>query len=206
MTAGRDAFINDLDVSRETLAKMDEYAARLKKWNAAINLVAKPTLDDLWSRHFLDSAQLLEFVPDDTRSWIDLGSGAGFPGLVVAALRPDISVTLVESDRRKAIFLQETARACSVDVTVVVERAEHLDIKADIVSARALAPLVKLLEMSDSLLAEGGKCLFLKGMHVENELTEANRVWHTELTQHQSRADKRGVVLEVTRFHRRTAE
>ncbi len=199
----REVLAAQTNVSRETLEKFDIYAERLVKWNRAINLVAKPTLDSLWDRHFLDSAQLLEYIPNNVKSWIDLGSGAGFPGLVIAIMRPDIAVTLVESDRRKSVFLTETARACNVDVTVLAERVEKIDLKADVVSARALAPLTKLLLFSEQLLHPKGQSLFLKGESVENELTEANHIWHITHTQHKSRVDPRGSILSITEFERR---
>lgn len=199
----REAFAAATGVSRETLDRLDVYGQRLAKWNKAINLVAKPTLDHIWMRHFMDSAQLLDHAPAGTRSWVDIGSGAGFPGLAIAILRPDISMTLVESDRRKCVFLNEVARACDVAVGVLCDRAEAVDIKADIVSARALAPLAHLLELSQPLLAPEGRALFLKGENVENELTEANRLWHIEYTKHDSRVDIRGSVLAITDFHRR---
>jgi len=200
----REAFAAQTDVSRETLDRLEIYEERLKKWNRAINLVAKPTLEHIWTRHFLDSAQLLDHVPTGTKTWIDLGSGAGFPGLVVAILRPNISVTLVESDRRKSVFLSETARATSTEISVLCERAESIDIKANIISARALAPLSDLLELAEPLLSQQGICLLLKGENVENELTEANQLWHIDHEQFDSRADPRGTILSITDFHRRT--
>ncbi len=200
----REAFAAETDVSRETLDQLEIYEERLRKWNRAINLVAKPTLDHIWTRHFLDSAQLLDHVPPDTKTWIDLGSGAGFPGLVIAILRPDISVTLVESDRRKSVFLSETARATKCNVDVICKRAEAIDIKGDIVSARALSSLTVLLDLARPLLSPQGVCLFLKGENVENELTEANHLWHIDYERHNSRADPRGTILSVTDFHRRT--
>jgi len=200
----REAFAAQTNVSRETLDRLEINAERLIKWNRAINLVAKPTLDHIWTRHFLDSAQLLPHVPETAKTWIDLGSGAGFPGLVIAIMRPDIAVTLVESDRRKSVFLTEAARATETDITVLCERAETLDIKADIVSARALAPLSNLLDLTEPLLNTGGNAIFLKGENVENELTDANRLWHIDYTRHESTADARGSILSITDFHRRT--
>ena len=200
----REAFATETNVSRETLDRLETYAERLAKWNRAINLVAKPTLPHIWTRHFLDSAQLLEYVPENAKTWIDLGSGAGFPGLVIAILRPDISVTLVESDRRKSVFLSEAARATETSVSVICERAEAVDIKVDIVSARALASLTELLALAAPLMAPDGVCLFLKGENVENELTEANHLWHIDYERHESRADPRGTILSIPAFHRRT--
>jgi len=199
----REAFAEHIHVSRETLDQLDIYAAQLKKWSRAINLVARPTLDHVWTRHFLDSAQLLRHAPDTARTWVDIGAGAGFPGLVVAILRPDIAVTLVESDRRKSVFLAETARECGAEVEVICDRAEAVNLTADVVSARALAPLVKLLELAAPLRAENGVALFLKGENVENELTEANHLWHINHTKSRSLADERGTVLSITDFYRR---
>src|SRR5262245_60639587 len=113
--AGRDAFIEGLhrlglNVSRETLARLEDFVALLERWQTAINLIGRTTLDQVWVRHLLDSAQLAPLVPADAQSLVDLGSGAGFPGLIVAALRPDLDVTLVEADARKAAFLGESAR------------------------------------------------------------------------------------------------
>ncbi len=200
----RETFAVQTNVSRETLDRLQVYADRLMKWNRAINLVAKPTLNHVWTRHFLDSAQLLDHVPSKAQTWIDLGSGAGFPGLVIAILRPDISVTLVESDQRKSVFLNEVARATETEVTILCQRAEDIDLKANIVSARALSSLSQLLHLADPLLLPDGVCLFLKGENVENELTEANRLWHIDHEQYDSRVDLRGTLLSVTDFHRRT--
>jgi 16S rRNA (guanine527-N7)-methyltransferase len=196
-------FADRFDVSRETLDRLSAYEALLKKWNRAINLVARPTLTEIWSRHFADSAQLLPLIPNHARSWIDLGSGAGFPGLVIAILRPDIAVTVVESDKRKCVFLKEVARETGTDVAVVNARIETLDMQADVVSARALASLSDLLALARPCLAPNGHAVFLKGENVEQELTEANRLWHIELTKHDSLADPRGSILSITDFHRR---
>jgi len=172
-------FAEQFDVSRETLERLIEYEALLKKWNRAINLVARPTLSDVWRRHFTDSAQLLRFVPDAAKTWIDLGSGAG------------------------SVFLSEVARATSTKLTVINDRIETVRVQADVVSARALASLPDLLDLALPLRAPGGVALFLKGENVAQELTEANRLWHIELTKHDSLADPRGSILSITDFHRR---
>ncbi len=200
----RALFAERMNVSRETLERFDIYAERLSKWNKAINLVAKPTLSNVWERHFLDSVQILDYVPGTVRTWIDLGSGAGFPGLAVAILRPDLSVTLIESDRRKSVFLAETARACNVSVKILTERVEKVDQQADVVSARAFASLPDLLALSRPLLTENGTALFLKGENVANELTEAERLWHIVYEQFTSCAGHRGSVLLIKDFQRRT--
>lgn len=213
MNRGR--FAADFDVSRETMERFDLYEAHLRKWNKAINLVSAQSLDDVWTRHFADSVQLFDIAEkiaasgNQVESWIDLGSGAGFPGLAVAIVArekmPALSVTLIESDRRKCVFLSEAARTCETDVTIHCSRVEEVETKADIISARALAPLADLLAMAEPLLAPGGRALFLKGENVEDELTAANRIWHTEyIRKHRSRADPRGTVLEIGGFQRRT--
>ena len=202
----RDQFAAAYDVSRETIERFDTYESLLKKWNKAVNLVAKPTIGDVFGRHFADSAQLFSLAPD-AQSWIDIGSGAGFPGLVIAFLaaekNPSLKIHLIESDKRKCVFLREVARACSVDATIIDARIEDIEFKAEIVSARALAPLPDLLAMAKNLLLPGGKALFLKGETVDEELTVTHRLWHTALTKHPSRTDPRGTVLEIGSFHRR---
>ncbi len=175
-------FREKTDVSRETLERLVAYAALLRRWNKAVNLVGPSTIRDLWARHMLDSAQLLPLAPPDAKDWFDLGSGAGFPGLVVAILAmeaaPDLRVTLVESDRRKAAFLLEAARTAGVSVQVRAERLEDLpDACADVVSARALAPLKDLLPWSGRLIRPGGVALFPKGRQGREELDAAAGVW-----------------------------
>jgi 16S rRNA (guanine527-N7)-methyltransferase len=165
------------DVSRETLARLAVYGELLAKWQKAINLVGPRTLGDAWTRHFLDSAQLLPLVPADARVLVDLGSGAGFPGLVLAILGVP-EVHLVESDTRKAAFLREVARATAAPVTVHAERIERVaPIRADVVTARALAPLGDLLALSERFLGPSTTALFPKGQNVEQELTDARKAW-----------------------------
>lgn len=170
------------DVSRETLERLEEYAALLTSWNARINLVSKPTIADLWTRHILDSAQLFDLAPGTARTWADLGSGGGFPGLVIAILaaerRPDLRVTLVESDRRKAVFLRTVAQKTGVDATVVTERIEALPpLGANVLSARALASLPDLLAYAARHLAPDGTALFPKGAGYRNEVKDALEHW-----------------------------
>ncbi|QDO96951.1 16S rRNA (guanine(527)-N(7))-methyltransferase RsmG [Ferrovibrio terrae] len=173
------------DCSDAAIARLEAYAALINKWQKAINLVAPKTLPELWSRHFLDSAQLLEHAPKDTMRWLDLGSGGGFPGLVIAALF-DGYVHLVESDQRKSTFLREAARAMNVQATVHVKRIEAVD-PADlhkamggapqVISARALAPLHELIGLAQPLAGPDTVYLFPKGRNAEDELTEARRYW-----------------------------
>lgn len=170
-------------VSRETEQRLDIIVALLEKWQRTINLVAPATLPVVWTRHVADSLQLVPLAGAATR-WVDLGSGGGFPGLVVAAAlaeRPDADVTLVESDSRKAAFLREAARLADLPVTVVPSRIEQvagvLAPGVEVVSARALAPLPRLLQLAAPFLAQGATGLFLKGQDVDNELTESAKSW-----------------------------
>ena len=175
-------FANRFTVSREIVEKLEEYSSLLRLWQRTINLVSPSTLPNVWHRHFADSAQILAFAPPDPRIWVDLGSGAGFPGLVVAILlserAPACRVTLVESDNRKAAFLSEVARKLRVAVDIQAARIENLSTRAklesvDVVSARALAPLDRLLGLAAPIWAEKTLGLFLKGRGVEAELETA---------------------------------
>ena len=161
-----DGFAGLTGVSRETLERLEAYAELLRRWSGRINLVGRNTLGELWRRHFLDSAQLLPFIPNKTRHLVDLGSGAGFPGLVLAILGVP-GVELIESDARKCVFLREAARTANAPVTIVDSRIEtvkpHL---AEIVTARACAPLDKLLPLAERFIGPNTLCLFLKGEHV----------------------------------------
>lgn len=183
MTPGE--FQNATQCSAAAIARLETYAALIAKWQKAINLVAPKTLPELWSRHFLDSAQLLQHAPPDTLRWLDLGSGGGFPGLVIAALA-DTALHLVESDQRKSAFLREAARAMGVTVTVHVKRIEALEPAAlhaamggppQVISARALAPLTDLIGLALPLAGPETVYLFPKGRTAEDELTEARRYW-----------------------------
>lgn len=170
-----------LDVSRETLERLETYAALLIKWNRRINLVAPNTIDLLWTRHVLDSAQLYDLAEGRSGGWVDLGSGGGFPGVVIAILsaeRSDLVVHLVESDARKATFLRTVIRDCKLDATVHTCRIEECPpFAADILSARALAPLEKLLGYAERHLAPTGIALFPKGAQAAEEVAEARKTW-----------------------------
>ncbi len=166
-----------LGVSRETAERLVVYVGELRRWQTVRNLVGPATLDEVWDRHISDSLQLASL--SDAKSWIDLGSGAGLPGLIVSIARPDIHVDLVESDGRKCAFLRETARLTGANVTIWDGRIEavlpRLKRRPELVTARALAALPKLLELSESLLIKGATGLFPKGRTYESELTEARR-------------------------------
>lgn len=183
------------NVSRETFARLEIYAALLEKWQNSINLVSKNTLPDLWQRHFLDSAQLYPLVKDKTGTLVDLGSGAGFPGLVLSILGK-ADVHLVESDIRKAVFLREVSRACDARVTVHACRIEEASIRgAATVTARALAALPQLLDYAAPLLAEDGICIFLKGRTAEDEIITAQEKWDFSIEKQEGATGDGGAVL-----------
>ncbi|MBP2229812.1 16S rRNA (guanine527-N7)-methyltransferase [Azospirillum agricola] len=196
------AFQDDIGVSRETLDRLAAYETVLRKWQPRINLVGPSTLPDLWRRHFLDSAQLQPLLPDGTRVLVDLGSGAGFPGLVLAILGVP-EVHLVESDSRKAAFLREAARVAGASVTVHNKRIETVTgIEADVVTARALAPLADLLGWSFPFLGSRGTGLFLKGQTLDDELTATTKYWKMRTERFESRSDPTGTILRVSGIER----
>lgn len=179
-----EAFQQAFSVSRETLDRLKTYEALLRTWQKTINLVSPATLDEIWHRHFADSAQLLAFAPEGGKFWLDLGSGGGFPALVLAILlaekRPDARMTLVESDSRKSAFLGEVARKTGVAVEIRVERSEKAatQLKSqikDVITARALAPLPKLLGLVQPFFSPQTVALFPKGREVQVEVDEARQ-------------------------------
>ncbi|HEY1796831.1 MAG TPA: 16S rRNA (guanine(527)-N(7))-methyltransferase RsmG [Stellaceae bacterium] len=197
MTAVLDAagFAAETGVSRETMERLDAYAALLRRWSGRVNLVGRNTLDDMWRRHFLDSAQLRPFVADSAASLIDLGSGAGFPGLVLAIFGV-LGVELVESDQRKCAFLREAIRVTGAAAVLRQERAEAMTARPyDIVTARACAPLDRLLGLAEPFIGPGTRCVLLKGERAEDEIAVAREGWNMQVTSRPSRADPRGVVL-----------
>jgi len=196
-------FAAETRVSRETLTRLEAYAALLAQWNERINLVARDSLRDPWRRHFLDSAQLLPLIPKGAGSLIDLGSGAGFPGLVLAILGVP-GVELVESDVRKCAFLREAARIAQGPVTIHNTRIEALPAHpVDVVTARGCAPLDRLLLLAQGLIDPHTCCLFLKGERAEEELTAARRAWNMAASLHPSRSDPRGVIVALEQIARR---
>jgi len=199
---GPEGFAALTGVSRETVARLEAYAELLKRWSGRINLVSRNTLGDLWRRHFLDSAQLLPLIPHKARSLVDLGSGAGFPGLVLAILGVP-GVELIESDKRKGVFLGEAARLTNTPVKITDSRIEMAKPHAaDVVTARACAPFDKLLPLAQRFIGPNTLCLFLKGEHVADELTAAQRDWRMKAAQLSSRADPRGVILRLEQVTR----
>jgi 16S rRNA (guanine527-N7)-methyltransferase len=199
--------IAGLDVSRETAERLAEYAALLRAWNPKINLVSRQTLTDLETRHFADSAQLIALAPSDVTTWADLGSGGGFPGLVIAILAaeraPALHVILVESDQRKAVFLRTVAQRTGVAVTVLADRSEAVPaLGTDVLSARALAPLSDLLAHASRHLRSGGTALFPKGANWRTEVDEALERWRFRCDKLPSATSPDGVILRIGEIDR----
>lgn len=207
ISAEATTFQADWNVSRETTERLDAYVAALRKWNGKINLVSSRSIDDVWRRHIADSAQLHALWGGFEGLWGDLGSGGGLPGLVVAIIAADatpaLRVVLVESDERKAAFLAEAARSCGVEIGVVCGRIETSEpLRADVVSARALAPLTGLLEYAGRHLAPGGICLFPKGETVHTQIEAAKSEWLFEPRLHASRTNLGSFIVEIAEFER----
>lgn len=206
-----DGFARAFLVSRETLERLNLYESALKRWQPAVNLVAPATLPQIWRRHFADSAQLAALVPAQAQSLVDLGSGAGFPGLVLAILlggKRLKRVVLVESDQRKAAFLREVARQTGTDVEVVSARIEAPGTRArigtaDVVCARALAALDALLELAFPLFGPNSIGLFLKGKDAAAEVEAARVRWQLDVALTPSMTDERGSIVAVRGLARR---
>ena len=190
-------------VSRETIDRLEVYAGLLEKWNSTINLVSKNTINQMWKRHFLDSAQLWPHIPSETKTLVDIGSGAGFAGLVLAIIgmekSPNMKFTLIESDSRKCAFMRNVSRETGIDINILTNRIENVEgLQADIVTARALATLSQLLTYSKDILKDGGTCLFLKGDTYVNEVYEAKKSWDFMLKERQSVTHQNGRILQLT--------
>jgi 16S rRNA (guanine527-N7)-methyltransferase len=182
-------FAKAFDVSRETISRLQAYHDLLVKWQKAINIVSPKTLDEVWSRHFADSAQLAERIPQNAKV-ADLGSGGGFPGLVLAIMRPDLEIHLVESDLRKSEFLKNVSRETKSAARVHNDRVENIleSIGPGIITARAFAPLVEILEMTKSV--PGAPLLLLKGKMALEEVEEARKKFIFECADFPSRTER----------------
>ncbi len=196
-------------VSRETEARLDRYLDLLRQWQAKTNLVASSTLPHLWTRHVANSLQLLTLAPT-AKIWVDLGSGGGFPGLVLAcalAEKPGAVVHLVERNSKKAAFLREALRITSAPGIVhadgIEDIVDSIEGPIDCVTARALAPLHQLIGYVELLVKRGAKALFLKGQDVEAELTEATKYWNIKPNLHSSLTGGQGWIVELDRIERR---
>lgn len=198
---GPEALADALSVSRETTAPLSEYAEMLAKWQKAKNLVANGTLEQMWARHFLDSAQLYPLIRGQKgpgpHLLLDIGSGGGFPGLVLAAMGL-VEAHMVESNGRKGTFMRQVAAKTGAKTTVHTSRIEDLaPFPVDFVTSRACARLVQLLEWASPFCHTGTVLFFLKGMIAEEELTEARASWNMTVNRHASLSDPSGVILEI---------
>lgn len=212
-------------VPPETIARLVIYERLLRQWQKAVNLVSPGTLDAVWHRHFADSAQLVALAPPDIRSWIDLGSGAGFPGLVAAIVtagrpyaapssspgRASIRFTLIESDARKCAFLRDVARQTGIPVDILSKRAESARTSVNenlprVVSARALAPLARLFELAEPFSPQGTTLLFPKGKEVGRELQEAQSRWQFQVALVPSITDEHGRIAVITNLERKAKD
>lgn len=194
--------VGSLNVSRETFDHLNTYVALLEKWNPRINLVSKATLSDIWTRHIVDSAQIFNLASHGGNSWVDLGSGGGFPGMVLAILSKELSpernFTLIESDQRKCAFLRTVARETGCVVKVLASRIENVEpLDADILSARALADLSALLGFADRHLAQTGLCLFPKGERWQKEVDIASDSWRFDHEVITSETNAEAVILKI---------
>ena len=212
LAADRERALALVSVSRETVVRLEVLIELLLNWQRITHLIAASTVPNVWTRHVADSLQLVELAPE-ARIWVDLGSGGGFPGLVIAcalAQTPDARVHLVESNAKKAAFLREAVRLTKAPAVVHSARIENFvesfDESADVVTARALAPLKMLLDQSCKLLDSGGQGIFPKGQDVEVELTEAAKYWNMDASLVPSRIDSKGRIVIVRALQRRPAQ
>lgn len=202
-TFGPGEFAAAADVSRETLERLKRYVAILEDWNTRHNLVSRESLVEVWRRHVWDSAQIAGLIPATSRTMIDLGSGAGFPGLVLAVLRPDLKVTLVEATAKKCRFLTAVAEELGLKVEIANQRIEDVPAKAfDVITARACAPLPDLLAYAQRFWGPNSRAFLHKGQNLAAELTEAGKTWRIDSEQHSSRSDLSGVILEIRELQR----
>jgi 16S rRNA (guanine527-N7)-methyltransferase len=196
-----------VDVSRETWARLERLVETLDRWQAKTNLVSPATLPFVWTRHVADSLQLAGLAPRACATWVDLGAGGGFPALPIAAVRTDCVVHLVESNAKKAAFLREAARAMGAGAVVHAARAEEIAGRtvpeAQVVSARALAPLHVLIELAAPLLKTGAIGLFPKGREAATELTVAEESWRFKASLHQSLTDPEARIVRIEQFEGR---
>ena len=195
------------DVSRETLSRLEVYAALLRDWQTRMNLVSNASLEDLWRRHFLDSAQLFKLLSPNPSPLLDLGSGAGFPGLVLAIMGVR-DVTLLESSLKKCSFLREVAKETGTKVEIFADRIEQYRPpgKVRTIVARALAPLGKLLPLAEPLLSRDGQYIFMKGARAEEELTVAAKKWHIDVERIRSLSDDQATILMITHLRSKSAK
>lgn len=200
MQLGPEEFKELSGISNENFERLVVYVDLLKKWQNKMNLVGKNSLFDVWSRHILDSTQLSKFITPRMMAIADIGTGAGFPGMVLAIIKQkkDREIHLIESNQRKCAFLREASLATQAGVFIHNERVESItDLSVDLAVSRAVASVEKLLEFSNFILKKDGQCLFLKGKKWRDELTQAQLKWMMNETIIQSLTDKTGKILKL---------
>jgi 16S rRNA (guanine527-N7)-methyltransferase len=200
--------IEKIDVSRETYANLETFQNMVLEWNNKFNLISKSSAEDIWNRHILDSLQLLKFINDKAEKLYDFGSGAGFPGMVLAIaikdIFPNLKVSLMESIRKKTIFLNEVKTKLNLDVDIYNERVENLKLpKADIITSRAMASLEKLLNYAYPFCKKETELLFLKGKTWEDEIKTALIKWKFDYEAFESITDKDGKILFIKNIRRK---
>ena len=204
---GRDEFVEATGANPDIMDRMDAFLTVLTDWNARMNLVGPSALAEFWGRHAYDSAQLLKLAPD-ARIWADLGAGAGFPGIVLAVFLKDrerAKVHLIESMAKRCAFLRSVSMDLGLPTLIHNSRAESLHLSpVDVVTARALAPMPRLLEYAQPLLRGSAVGLFLKGRDVERELEEARKSWRFEVSLSPSASDPEGRIVSLKRLSRVT--
>lgn len=204
LEAEQEDFRARANASAEQIADLEAFRLRLVEANAVMNLVGPDSLPDFWNRHVWDSAQLLDLAPQ-AKTWADLGAGAGFPGLVLSIMlkgRDGAHVWLIDSLAKRCRFLREVVDALSLPATVIVGRAEAQSVTCDIVTARAVAPMEKLLGYAQPYFQRGAQGLFLKGERAESELIEARKSWHFEAELAPSQSDVRGRIVTIRSLRR----
>ena len=202
MTLARDPFLAERNVSRETEDRLLAFADLLGKWTRKINLISKGSASDIWERHILDSVQIYDLAPNTFSLWVDIGSGGGLPGVVVATLAaqfaPDARIAMIESDQRKAAFLRTALRELGLSGDVLASRIDAVPpMGADVLSARALAPLDQLLAFAENHLKPGGTAIFPKGKTAEQEIADASTNWLFQIEKHASMTDAEARILVI---------
>lgn len=201
-------FQESSNVSHETIIALEAYVSLLDKWNRRINLTGPGELEHVWTRHIADSLQIAGLLPDESKRLVDLGSGAGFPGLIVAAAKTKFSgfeAVLIENNHKKCAFLREAARIMKVPARIICRRIEDFspgELRGDVVSARALAPLDKLLGFASAFLGPESICFFHKGQYVDDELTGAAKYWNMSSEKIPSKTDSQGCILMLRNIER----
>ncbi len=196
-------FCDTYNVSRETFDKLKHYQSMLIEWQSKFNLVSSSTLDDAWNRHFLDSVQLFQYIPNQAKVLYDFGSGAGFPGMVLSIMAnekmPDLQVSLIESTTKKTLYLNAVKSETNTNVTILNDRIENLQLpKADVITSRAMASLTELLGYAYKFCKKESVCIFPKGKKYAEELSEAHKRWKFKCQIVASTQSDEGKILIIT--------